>query len=267
MTISPFKVLDLFSGIGGFSLGLERTGGFETVAFCEICPKARKVLKKHWANVPIYEDVKEITADSLKNDGVDFDVITAGFPCQDISKCNSNGDGINGKRSRLWQEVARIVKDAKPKWAILENVPAIRSRGFEQIIAELDACGYMGEWYIIPASSIGAYHRRQRMYLIAYPYSNECTNSGWAAIVQWYVLEKTRRHETPNGFIFNDSGAVTTGRLNHWTAEQWAYQPPRCRVVDGLPQGLDKDRLKQLGNSVVPQIPQIIGYAIMESSA
>ena len=262
--ISPFKVLDLFSGIGGFSLGLERTGGFETAAFCEICPKARKVLKKHWPDVPIYEDVKSISLDSLTKDGIEFDVVTAGFPCQDISISNAKAKGVNGERSGLWKEVARIIRDAKPSWAILENVPAIRSRGFEQIIYELDESGYMGEWYIIPASAIGAYHRRARVYIIAYPYSNKYNYSGRAPFFQRYVLDKTERNQKPDGFIFNDSGSITRGRLNHWTAEQWAYQSPRCRMVDGLPRGLDKDRLKQLGNSLVPQIPELIGNAILE---
>ena len=262
--ISPFKVLDLFSGIGGFSLGLERTGGFETAAFCEICPKARKVLKKHWPDVPIYEDVKSISLDSLTKDGIEFDVVTAGFPCQDISISNAKAKGVNGERSGLWKEVARIIRDAKPSWAILENVPAIRSRGFEQIIYELDESGYMGEWYIIPASAIGAYHRRARVYIIAYPYSNKYNYSGRAPFFQRYVLDKTERNQKPDGFIFNDSGSITRGRLNHWTAEQWAYQSPRCRMVDGLPKRLDKNRLKQLGNSLVPQIPQLIGYAILE---
>ena len=236
--ISHFKVLDLFSGIGGFSLGLERTGGFETVAFCEICPKARKVLEKHWPNVPIYEDVKKLTKDKLKNDGIKFDVVTAGFPCQDISISNSKAKGVNGAY--------------------------FGSRGFEKIIYELNESGYMGEWYIIPAASIGAYHRRARVFIIAYPYSHTNNYSGGPPFFQRYVLDKTQRHKKPNRFIFNNSGSITRGRINHWTAEQWAYSLPRCRVVNGLPRKLDKDRLKQLGNSVVPQIPELIGNAILE---
>tara|TARA_R100001594_G_scaffold150505_2_gene212019 strand:- start:1646 stop:2458 length:813 start_codon:yes stop_codon:yes gene_type:complete len=265
MTCKKHKVLDLFSGIGGFSLGLERTGGFKTVAFCEKCPEATKVLKKHWADVPVYQDVKNVTFKNLIKDGIEFDVLTAGFPCTDISKCNVNGEGINGKKSGLWKEVARIIRDAQPKWAILENVPAIRSRGFEQLISEFDACGYMGEWYIIPASSIGAYHRRQRMFLIAYPDSNECSHTGRTPFFQRYVLEKTKRQEAPDGFVFNNTGEIAEGRLNYWTATQWLHSSPRCRMVNGVPKRLDKNRLNQLGNSLVPQIPQLIGNAILQA--
>ena len=268
MTTSPskLKVLDLFSGIGGFSLGLERTGGFETVAFCEICPKARQVLRKHWQDIPIYEDVKTLTSEQLEADNIKVEVITAGFPCQDISKSNTKGEGINGKKSGLWRELVRLVRDVKPSWAIIENVPALRSRGLECLIAELDKSGYMGEWYVIPASSIGAYHRRQRIYIITYPYSDDRTSRKGAAFFQRFVLEKTGRQETPNRFIPNDAGSITRGRLNNWTAEKWAYTPPRCRMVNGLPQGLDKDRLKQLGNSLVPQIPELIGTCILEAN-
>ena len=263
---SKLKVLDLFSGIGGFSLGLERTGGFETVAFCEVCPKSRQVLRKHWHDVPIFEDIRTLTNEQLQAENIEADVITGGFPCQDISQSNSKGDGINGKKSGLWIELARLIRDVKPSWAIIENVPAIRSRGLNQLIAELDECGYMGEWYIIPASSIGAYHRRARMYLIAYPCSYANDFSGGAPFVQRYVLDKTERNQKPDGFIFNDSGSITRGRLNNWTSEHWAYQSPRCRMVNGLSRGLDKDRLKQLGNSLVPQIPELIGNAILEAN-
>lgn len=114
------KVLDLFSGIGGFSLGLERAG-FETVAFCEIDKYAQQVLNKHWPKVKLYEDVREITADRLLRDGIRLDIITGGFPCQDISLAGKQ-KGIQGERSGLWSEVARIISEVRPRYAIMENV-------------------------------------------------------------------------------------------------------------------------------------------------
>jgi DNA (cytosine-5)-methyltransferase 1 len=118
--MKKLRVLDLFSGIGGFSLGLERTGGFETVAFCEIDPFCQKVLKKHWPNVPIYNDVR-----TLDYDGP-VDVITGGFPCQDLSAAG-NKAGIQGERSGLYQYMLSLVGKYKPQWVIFENVSALLS--------------------------------------------------------------------------------------------------------------------------------------------
>jgi len=116
------KVLDLFSGIGGFSLGLERTGGFETVAFCEIEPFPRRVLAKHWPEVPCYEDVRELTGARLAADGIArIDVLTGGFPCQDISSSGKQG-GISAGRSGLWSEIVRLLGEIRPDFAIIENV-------------------------------------------------------------------------------------------------------------------------------------------------
>ena len=106
----PFRLLDLFSGIGGFSLGLERSGGFKTVAFCEIDPFCRKVLAKHWPKVPCYDDVRTLTAARLAADGISVDAICGGFPCQDISVAGL-GAGIDGERSGLWSEYARIISE------------------------------------------------------------------------------------------------------------------------------------------------------------
>src|SRR4051812_44846123 len=122
------RTLDLFSGIGGFSRGLERTGGFQTVAFCEIEPFCRRVLAKHWPDVPCYEDIKTLTADRLLDDGlVPVDVICGGFPCQDISVAGK-GAGIDGERSGLWSEYARLIGEIQPRFIIVENVSALLAR-------------------------------------------------------------------------------------------------------------------------------------------
>ena len=166
------KVLDLFSGIGGFSLGLERAG-FETVAFCEIEEYPRKVLKKHWPDVPIYEDVRNVTREQLEADGIGrIDVITGGFPCQDISVAGKQA-GITGERSGLWGELARIISEVRPRYAIVENVTALLSgdRGgwFGRVLGDLAEIGYDCEWHCIPASELGAHHHRDRVWIIAYP--------------------------------------------------------------------------------------------------
>ena len=168
-----YKVLDLFSGIGGFSLGLERTGGFETVAFCEIEKFPQKVLAKHWPGVPIYEDVKELTAERLIRDGIRPDIITGGFPCQDISVAGNQKGMGEGTRSGLWSECARLVGEIRPRYAIFENVTALLSgesgKWFERVLWDLSEVGYDAEWHCIPASELGANHHRDRVWIIAYP--------------------------------------------------------------------------------------------------
>ena len=170
-------VLDLFSGIGGFSLGLERTGGFRTVAFCEIEPFPRRVLAKHWPEVPCYEDVRTLTAARLAADGIGpINVITGGFPCQDLSVAGKQRGMGEGTRSGLWSEIVRLVGELRPDFVIVENVAALLSgpperRGgwFGRVLGDLAECGYDAEWENIPASALGAPHRRERVWVVAYP--------------------------------------------------------------------------------------------------
>jgi len=158
------NVLDLFSGIGGFSLGLERTGGFRTVAFCEIEPYARAVLAKHWPGVRCFEDVRAVTAADVGT----ANVICGGFPCQDISLAG-HGAGLAGERSGLWREYARLVGELRPSYAVVENVAALNIRGLLDVLGDLAEIGYDAEWHCIPASYIGAWHRRDRTWILAYP--------------------------------------------------------------------------------------------------
>ena len=157
------RVLDLFSGIGGFSLGLERAG-METIAFCEIEPFCRKVLKKHWPDVPIYDDVRKLTNERLRTDGIFPDIITGGFPCQDISNAGNQAGIEEGTRSGLWSECARLLREVRPNYAIFENVPALISgdqgRWFQRVLWDISEVGYDAEWHCIPASALGASHRR-----------------------------------------------------------------------------------------------------------
>jgi DNA-cytosine methyltransferase len=161
-----YKVLDLFSGIGGFSLGLERTGGFETVAFCEIEKFPQKVLSKHWPGVPIYEDVRELTAKQLRTDGIIPNVITGGFPCQDIS-ISGKGKGITGEKSGLWFEYKRIINELQPRYAIVENVSALLGRGLSVILGGLAEIGYDATWTVYDSRHFGVPQRRRRVYILA----------------------------------------------------------------------------------------------------
>jgi DNA (cytosine-5)-methyltransferase 1 len=162
------KVLDLFSGIGGFSLGLERAG-MTTVAFCEIEPYCQRVLAKHWPGVPIYDDIRELTADTLRRDGIAVDVICGGWPCQDISVAGKR-EGIDGSRSGLWSEIRRLICDLRPKFAVMENSANLLNCGFERVLGELAAIGYDAEWHCLRASSVGAPFEGDRIYILATPY-------------------------------------------------------------------------------------------------
>jgi DNA (cytosine-5)-methyltransferase 1 len=138
------NVLDLFSGIGGFSLGLERAG-MRTVAFCEIEPFQRAVLAKHWPGIPIYDDVRKLSGPELRAAGITVDVICGGFPCQDISVAGAQL-GLDGERSGLWSEIARLVRELRPRYLIVENVSNLLNLGFGRVLSDLAALRYDAEW-------------------------------------------------------------------------------------------------------------------------
>jgi DNA (cytosine-5)-methyltransferase 1 len=296
------KVLDLFSGIGGFSLGLERAG-METVAFCEFDKHAQKVLKKHWPDVPVYDDVRELTNDRLKSDGIyGIDVITGGFPCQDISVAGKQAGIGEGTRSGLWSEVARLIDDIQPRFAIMENVTALISgdsgRWFGRVLGDLAEIGYDAEWHCIPASELGAHHHRDRVWIVAYPASgndrgdagkfqskNEqqatkrqkrgiCTpinadSSGLSIKDDLADTDLQRQERNKEAGNFGEVRARVYEQLkrcfNSNESEAWPVEPELGRVANGIPNR--SHRLKQLGNSVVPQIPELIGRAIMQAEA
>jgi len=244
------NLLDLFSGIGGFSLGLERTGGFKTVAFCEIEEFPRKVLAKHWPDVPIYHDVRELTGERLRADGITVDVICGGFPCQDASVANTNTagrSGIDGERTGLWSEYARLIGDIQPVVALMENVPGLLSAGFGRVLGDLAEIGYDAEWRCIPASSAGLPHRRDRLWIVAYP-------SG------------TRLPRPFEGESLLESAEKTFALARNEIAGPWRSLDSRIdglRDCHGFSVAVDRRRIKALGNAVVPQIPELIGRAIL----
>jgi len=155
------RVLDLFSGIGGFSLGLERAG-MQTVAFCEIDPYCRAVLKKHWPGVPCHEDVRTLTA----SDVGPIDVICGGFPCQPFSHA---GKRLGGEDDRaLWPEYRRLIQELRPAWVIGENVVGLVSLGLDSVLDDLEALGYSQRTFDIPACGVGAPHLRHRIWIVAH---------------------------------------------------------------------------------------------------
>ena len=269
-------VLDLFSGIGGFSLGLERTGGFRTVAFCEIDPFARRVLAKHWPGVPIYEDVRTLDAARLDGDGIGpIDVICGGFPCQDISLAGK-GAGLAGERSGLWSEIARLAGELRPRFVLVENVAALLGRGLGRVLGDLAALGFDAEWHCIPASAVGAPHRRDRLWLVAHsPRSRRTQVPSDGHVTGGQLLE---HHGTPWGTIVPDADRARfpisgqePARANRLGGGRsvaaggwWASEPDVGRVAHGVPARVD--RLRALGNAVVPQIPEMIGRAILEAA-
>lgn len=266
--MSKLRVLDLFSGIGGFSLGLERTGGFRTVAFCEIEEFPRRVLAKHWPDVPIYDDVRTLTHERLSQDGIAVDVICGGFPCQDISLAGK-GAGLAGERSGLWREYARLVGEIRPRYVLVENVAALLARGLGEVLGDLAEIGYDAEWHCIPASAVGAPHQRDRIWIIAYPGSQQHKGrcdaqrragaEGLSATNQVADAHRTGRQKL-------DPAAIAAAARQHTRRDVagggiWAAEPAVRRVADGVPSRVD--RLRGLGNAVVPQIPELIGRAIL----
>lgn len=242
------RVLDLFAGIGGFTLGLERAG-METIAFCEIEEFPQKVLKKHWPKVPIYDDVRTLTAARLVSDGVGLpDIITGGFPCQDLSTSGS-GKGLDGERSGLFYEIIRLISEIRPKFVIMENSPNLLSgNGGEwarQVFGALAEVGYDAEWDIIPASYTGAPHRRERVWIVAYPFGERQPQQ---RRLNYAITPKEDIYREASGIV----GSFQRGSV-----------PYVCGRHDGFSDG--PYRLKGLGNAVVPMIPEIIGRAIIRS--
>lgn len=231
------KVLDLFSGIGGFSLGLERAG-METIAFCEIEEYPRQVLRKHWPNVPIFEDVRKLKGEAVGT----VDVICGGYPCQPFS-LSGERRGADDDR-HLWPEVARLVREIRPRWLVCENVYGHISLGLDEVLSELEGDGYTAEALVIPACAVGLWHRRDRVWIIANNTSQH---------LQEQKMAHTKTQLPKLGGIANAARV----RISEWEADQ----PSMAGVAHGIPHWVD--RSKALGNAVVPQIPEIIGRAIM----
>jgi DNA (cytosine-5)-methyltransferase 1 len=249
-------VLDLFSGIGGFSLGLERTGGFETVAFCEIEEFPRSVLAKHWPEVICFQDVKELTKEALEQNGIDrVDIITGGFPCQDLSITGKKeGIGI-GTRSGLFSEIIRLSSELRPRYVLMENVANLLSGPTEQrggwfgtVLGALASIGYDAEWENIPAAALGAPHRRERVWIVAYPAQERSPS----------ILQGRHNPQGYERWQVNDAPVLSHDFRSDGRAED-SYG---IRSDDGFSRVMD--RLGACGNAVIPHIPEMIGKAILD---
>jgi DNA (cytosine-5)-methyltransferase 1 len=291
----------LFAGIGGFDLGFERAG-FKTVWQVEIDEYCRKVLARHFPDAERYEDIRECCGrrcyaggerafEGLMPPSCDkrhhierVDVICGGFPCQDISNAGLRA-GIDGERSGLWREMHRIVSELRPRYVVVENVAALLGRGMGRVLGDLSEIGYDAEWQVISAADVGAPHLRERIWIVAHdtklgcgqgrPWGSDSSGEGQSE-QPLQVADTVRGGCTwARGSVREDEqcGATEVSHAaNHPensygvrrsdTAGQWRIEPNVGRVAHGVPARVD--RLRALGNAVVPQIPELIARRLKE---
>ena len=267
------RVLDLFSGIGGFSLGLERAGPFRTVAFCEREPFPQAVLKKHWPEVPIYDDARTIPTDELGR----IDLICGGFPCQPWSVAGQQR-GAEDDRD-LWPVMASLIEKLRPQWVIGENVRGFVNEplGLKRSLSDLESIGYQAVPFIIPACAVDAPHRRDRVWIVAHA-GRHATRpreemDGDTAKRSQGIFNATNSREdvadtSSAGFQGNEwrgsAGAQRSPGRHAAKCNRWLPEPNVGRVAHGVRRRVD--RLKALGNAIVPQIAEEIGHAIVAAT-
>lgn len=242
------RIISLFSGIGGLELGIEAAvPNAKTIIQVEQNEYCRQVLAKHWPNAKRYNDVREVDGSKLPQ----ADLICAGFPCQDISAAGK-GAGLAGARSGLWYECARIIAESRPAWVVVENVASGAKRWVDAVRRQLEQLGYETLPVPIAAADVGAPHLRRRVFIIAHTVSLGLRDEWQRQPGRRTDGVRPQRHSEP---------AHTSST---WSAanEGWAPGPPVCGVDDGLPTRMDRNRLKALGNAVVPQCAQVIGEII-----
>lgn len=246
----------LFSGIGGLDLGLERSG--MTCAWqVEIDDYATRVLEKHWPNVPRFRDVRCCGAHNLPA----VDLIAGGFPCQDVSLAGARA-GITGARSGLWKEYARIIRELRPRFVLVENVPGLLSGGMGEVLGDLASLGFDAEWSVLSACSMGAPHTRERVFIVA---NNNKERRFWES------LHIDRKHEVRDGLnAWEASPSGEWGDVERWfrsiVEDGNGISPASERdgVGNGIPYRLD--RIGATGNAVVPQVAEWLGRRILEFS-
>ncbi len=250
----------LFAGIGGFDLGFERAG-IKTVWQVEIDPFCRKVLEKNFPHARRFSDITEVHGGlesvcwnyrpfRLCDDCLTpVDVLSGGFPCQDVSEAGKRA-GIDGDRSGLWREYLRVIRELRPRFAAVENVAALLNRGIERVLGDLADIGYDAEWEVVGVDAIGASQHRERIWILAYPNDAGFQGPIWAGKSRAPREEWQASHCEP---LRSDCG----------------FWPPGPGAIDNIPRMADgpanrMDRLKGLGNAVVPQIAEWIGRRIVE---
>lgn len=280
--MQKLKVLDLFSGIGGFSLGLEKTGGFETIAFCEIDPFCQKVLRKHWPNVPIVSDIRKLSYDQktqeLKYDGEiiyvgTIDIITGGFPCQPFSVAGKQKGHEDDRH--LWPVMFSLIEQCRPTWIIGENVAGFINMALDDVLANLESADYTPRTFVIPACAKDAPHRRDRVFIVAHSDSlRKSSGSKKRNIARNRLIDRSEIIPNTNiKYAQRQQPCITDPQERQRPNKRqtrpqdtiarrfWPVEPAICRVAYGIPNRVD--RLKSLGNSVVMQIITELGYAIL----
>tara|TARA_R110002167_G_scaffold43625_2_gene131606 strand:+ start:118 stop:897 length:780 start_codon:yes stop_codon:yes gene_type:complete len=244
------KICSLFSGIGGLELGLEAAGVGETFWQVEQDAFCRSILAKHWPDAKRFEDVRTVGAEDIGG----AELLCGGFPCQDISLAGRGG-GLAGERSGLWGEYARLIRLVLPRFVIIENVPALTGRGLSEVLGELAGCGYDAEWDTISAAAVGACHRRNRIFIIAWLRDAADTNS-------ISLREQQQRVQLPGGKIQAKGEAVTLddGGKGSFRINPWQTKRGISPVDDGVPDQLVRQRA--LGNAVVPQVAYQVGLRV-----
>ena len=260
------NVLDLFSGIGGFSLGLEATGFFKTKAFCEIDPFCQKVLKKHWPDIPIHDDIRSLKGKDIGT----VDIITGGYPCQPFSVAGKQKAEKDPRH--LWPEYFRLIKECRPTWVIGENVNGHIKLGLDSVLKDLESENYSTRAFSISASSIGANHKRERIWIVANS-NNRSSEQNNKIQTRWNFIKSSSKIKNVADTDSKRRCLWETNRKNakdvrqsprsEKTSKWWNAEPKLGRVAHGIPNRVD--RLKSLGNSVVPHIPYHIGMSIIKS--
>jgi DNA (cytosine-5)-methyltransferase 1 len=251
----------LFSGIGGFDLGFQRAG-IETRWQVEIDPYCRRVLAKHFPDAKRFSDIRECGSHNLS----DVDIVSGGFPCQDISNAGKRA-GIDGERSGLWSEYARIICELRPRYVVVENVAALLGRGMERVLGDLAAIGYDAEWQSIRASDVGAPHRRERIWIVAYPGREHFDVQ---QRIQRICESARSGSDVADAEIFTERAGLCARdpkgqrRRRFSDGGWWAVEPDVGRVAHGVPTRVD--RLRGLGNAIVPQIAEWIGRRLNVST-
>lgn len=286
--VNNMKALSLFSGIGGIDLAAE-WAGIETVAFCEYADFPRKILKKHWPDTPIFKDVKELNKKMLESEGIDIgtiDIIHGGFPCQPYSTA---GKRMGKKDDRdLWPEMFRIIREIQPRWVVGENVANFVNMELERTLVDLESEGYETQTFIIPATGVDAKQQRNRTFIVAYSdsmwesqpqrsiedlwrwfgYSSEImanTESVNKRRLSFRAKKKKSGLKRSCQYVANADGKRCR-QMEHYDCRRdksrWKPEPRVGRVAHGVPNRVD--RLKSLGNAVVPQQIFPIFQAIIE---
>jgi len=252
------RVISLFAGCGGLDIGFHQQG-YDVVWANDLDEWAAATYKHNLGDAMVCKDIEKINPYKDKSIPV-ADLILGGFPCQDVSLAG-NRKGLEGSRSTLWSEFYRIVCEVQPRWVVIENVPGLLSSDngefFTKILRELSKNGYAVTWQVISASSIGAMHIRERVFIVA---NAEGSYSRQSHISKEYSWEQNYQREWSRFWNELIRRCENSRKQNYWIP-----QSRLVRLVDGLSSRLDKSRMKANGNAVVSQVAEIVGHCVLKA--